>query len=288
MTPEHRRRTGRSEAPLGGSQTEVVETRPGIDIVVVSYHTQNDLKRFIDSYHRYQPDTVDTRLMISLVEATPLELEEALGWGHGVTHEPINVGYNRACNEAAAIFAADGPREVIGFFNADTELRAGVLETCYKHFQDPTIGVVGPRQVNRRNEITHAGIVGTHAAPKHRGWKLPDHGQFNDVIECVTVAGSAYLIRRAVFDELGACATFRQADPDAIGAWLTCQHYFSETWISYHCSAHGYHVLYAGDAPSMIHEWHQASPMGGIGEQNWNNDQAKFRAACDAHGLEHD
>jgi len=264
--------------------------RQGIDLVVVSYHSGADLAKFVQSYNDSKPPDFETRLLVFLVEAEAQEIADAtLMAPFELCWSPKNIGYNRACNAAADILA-ESPSDVLAFFNADTELRPGVLEGCYHHLMsDEKVGIVGPRQVNRMGRITHAGIVGTQAAPAHRGWRSKDRGQFNDVVDCVTVSGSAYFIKTSVFDELGVCETFRIADPAAKGgAFLTCRHYYGETWTSYHAAAHGYRVLYVGDVPPMIHEWHQASPQGGWGEQNLVFDKEKFRSACRMHAIPHD
>lgn len=260
----------------------------GMDLVVVSWHTMGDLRSFVQSYDQFRPETMHTRLLVFLVEATDQEIREAVTWGHDVMWERENVGYNVACNIAAQAFAGEHCREVIAFFNADTELRAGVLEGCHRHLMaDESVGIVGPRQINTQGRLTSAGIDGTHAAPTHRGWMQADEGQFRDVIDCVTVSGSAYFVRRDVLDLLATCSIFRASDPDATGAWLTCHHYYSETFLSYHAAAHGFKVRYVGDVPTMIHQWHKASLQGGIGEQRIKADQAKFRAACDDHKIIH-
>lgn len=266
-------------------------TRQGIDLVVVSYHSPADLARFVQSYEDCKPTDLPTRLMVYLVEADPDEIADAaLLPSFKLCWSSRNIGYNCACNEAADAYATHGPSDVIAFFNADTELRPGVLEGCYRHLaSDDKVGIVGPRQVDRSDLITHAGIIGTHAAPSHRGWKSRDRGLYNDVVDCVTVSGSAYFIKTAVFDELGACPTFRAIDPAAKGgAFLTTHGYYGETFVSYHAAAHGYSVRYVGDVPSMIHQWHQASPQGGPHEQWAERDRKKFRDACQRHGIPHD
>lgn len=260
----------------------------GIDMTVVSWHTMGDLRNFVRSYEKCRPTDLPTRLLVFLVEATDEEIREAITWGHDVMWDRENVGYNIACNIAAKAFLGEHCREVIAFFNADTELRPGVLEGCHRHLMaDPTVGVVGPRQVNSKNQLTAAGINGTLVAPTHRGWMQPDRGQYNDVLDCVTVSGAAYFVRRDVLDLLAECATYRASDPAATGAWLTCHHYYAETFLSYHAAAHGFKVRYVGDVPAMIHEWHKSSPQGGLGEQRIKADQAKFRSACDDHRILH-
>jgi hypothetical protein len=244
----------------------------------------DDLERFVRSYEEHQPEDLETQLVIVLVEATETERRTASEWGHPVMHHALNIGYNRACNMASG---AGRHYDALAFFNADCELRDGVIEGCYAHLQEPFVGVIGPRQVDGHGRITSAGVGGTHSRPQHRGWLGQDQGQWNDVLDCVTVSGSAYFIRRDVFDELATCPIFRAFAPDATAAWLDCFHFYGETWISYHAHAHGYKVRYAGDVPRMVHHFHKASPIGGPGEQNEPTDRARFRAACDAHGIEH-
>jgi GT2 family glycosyltransferase len=195
-----------------------------------------------------------------------------------------NVGYAGACNAAATI----GDCEVIALFNADTELRPGVVDRCYELLmQNADWGVVGPKQVSLEGKITHGGIFGTLDAPKHRGWHEQDRGQYRDVEEAVTVAGSAYFIKRTVWDELTACPLYQDVAPHAAGAFLPTKHYYEETFASYHAQAHGHKVVYVGDT-SMIHAWHKASPVGGASDQQMPESRRYFRLACDHHDIAHD
>lgn len=267
-------------------------TDAAMDLVVVSYHSDADLAKFVQSYEDSKPTDIETRLMIYLVEATGSEIASAASLSpYDLRWERDNVGYNYACNDAADIFATEyTPSPVIAFFNADTELRPGVIEGCYRHLlADDRVAIVGPPQVNRAGKLTHAGILGTHARPQLRGWQQPDRGQYRDVVDCVSVSGSAYFIKTSVFEELGMCPTFRAIDPAANGgAFLTTHGYWGETFVSYHADAHGWLVRYVGDVPPMIHEWHQASPQGGPHERHLESDRKKFRDACRRHGIPYD
>jgi hypothetical protein len=208
-----------------------------IDLVVVNYHTPQDLDAFMASLNRFPPSG-DATLTIVDVESTCLEPAE-IEWAKGSARRIAvadNVGYARACNLAA------------------------------------------------RGGTGTAGIFGTNAAPVHRGWNEIHRGQYLDVSDAVTVSGSAYFVKRTVWEELANCSLYREVAPDAAGAFLPTPHYYEETWASYHCREHGYRVIYYGPI-TMVHKWHQASPVGGWAEQQMPASRELFRRACVHHGI---
>lgn len=251
-----------------------------IDLVVVSYRTPDDLESFLRSYVDVE-DEVASTLTICNVDPTSADLiTTEVG---NVINFAGNVGYARACNWGAM----EGNGEIIGLFNADTRLKPGVLAAVDRAFEDPTVGIVGPKQVDDDGRITHAGIFGSNEQPKLRGWREHGAGRYTDIADAVSVSGSAYFVRRRVWDELTNCPTYRLAAPDALGAFLPTQHYYEETFCSYHARSHGHRVVYLGTA-EMIHRWHKASPVGGFADKLMRESQAYFRDACDLHGIEHD
>lgn len=265
------------------------EFAPGVDVVMVNYRTPDDALGFADSY--LESRIGESSLWVANVDPTERDADVVdlalinMTGEHGLVTWDENVGYARACNDAALY----GNREIIGFFNADTRLSPGLLREIVAGFdRHPSWAIVGPRQYDDQNRITHAGIFGTEAQPKLRGWKEYDIGQFNDVDEnAVSVSGSAYFIHRNVWQILTDCPIYREIAPEADGAFLPTQHYYEETWCSYHARAHGYCVVYYG-AVGMLHRWHQASPVGGFAERVMPMSQQMFRDACDLHGIDHD
>lgn len=253
---------------------------PGVDLVVVNYRTPSDLKRFLDAYKHVQ-DTVPSSLVI--VDVQPIADVDLSGF-RDVTYltSDENIGYARSCN----LGAFQGNREVIALFNADTELFDDTLEKCYTALMDnPEWGVLGPMQVNRSGAITHAGVDGTPENPRPRGWRSRALEKYRDVVESVTVFGSAYFVKRQVWDELTYCPIFREEYPHVNGAFLPTQHYYEETWCSYHARWHGWKVIYYGEA-IMIHEWHQASPVHGeMDKKVMPESRRQFRAMCKLHGI---
>jgi hypothetical protein len=256
-----------------------------IDIVVVNFHTPDDLEQCIESLEM-DPPKVDATLTI--VEVDDEDYIHEFTWGGGLPGRTIgvagNLGYARACN--LATYDTENP--IIGLFNADVVFRPGVIDACHGAMKENRRwGALGPRQVDERNLIRHAGIFGTFASPLHRGWNESDYGQYNDIRPAVTVSGSAYFVRRAAWREMTECDLYREIAPDALGAFLPTPHYYEETWLSYHLQAHHWAVTYFG-AVSMIHKWHRASPIGGTADQQMEVSKAMFQAACEHHGIPHD
>jgi GT2 family glycosyltransferase len=265
----------------------VTNYQPGIDVVVINYHTMDDLENFIMSYGH---DTVESTLHIINVEETLEErrkTERLLSKVDGLKYHggfPDNVGYARACNEGAS----KGQREVLALFNADTQLYTDTLSKCHEGLMtNADWGVLGPLQVDSHGRVTHGGILGTNSSPYQRGWYRRDISKFRDIQEdAVSVMGSAYFIKRSVWDELSDCKIYKHHYPYAAGAFLETPHYFEETFCSYHAREHGHKVVYYGEA-MMVHEWHKSSPKGFTEKKYYGISQAMFREACEFHGIEH-
>lgn len=259
----------------------------GVDVIVVSYRSPDDLTGFVHALKKSDPAVPYT---LFIVNVDPTSYDSRVGRllaaeaTAGYLEFNENVGYARACNQASL----SGSHEVLAFFNADTRITPGVLEGCYRalHTQ-PSWGILGPRQVNESKRLTHAGIFGTLSKPQHRAWLAPDAEKYGDIKDAVSVSGSAYFVKRDVWDELRDCPLFRDVAPEADGAFLPTNHYYEETWCSYHAQAHGYRVVYYGPQ-TMIHRWHGASKVGGWAERQMKDSQELFRAACDHHQIPHD
>lgn len=265
---------------------------PGVDLVVVNYKTPQDLRGFLKSYVDLDAAFPHTLTVVNVQPtAADLQVVEDLSreirFLH-ITHKD-NVGYARACNHASMY----PDREVVAFFNADTRLMPGVIEDCAELLMsNHNYAIAGPRQVDDNNKITHAGIFGTQEDPSLRGWQEWDSLQYADIRDdAVSVAGSAYFVKRQAWDHLASCPRFLDC-PEVkakkpMGAFLPTQHYYEETYCSYHAHAHDYQVVYNG-AVVMTHRWHKASKVGSKeAEGQWKDSQNLFRAACEYHAISH-
>lgn len=282
-----------------------------LDAVVVNYRTPADLEGFLASWEANAPEWCN--LTIVNVEPTEQDIDIARSYA-SMRAEPVNdsvvinntplrlvtkaaitycrywqhdtnVGYSYSCNAAVVGSEAD----VFAFFNADTRILPGTIEPLYFNLMNnERWGVIGPRQVDDKGNITHAGILGTNAKPELRGWMRRDSPAFADIREdAVSVMGSAYFVKRQCWEELTNCPIYRAKYPDAMGAFLPTPHYYEETWCSYHATAHDWKVVYYG-LSKMIHRWHKASPVGGHADGHFAGSQKQFRAMCDAHDIERD
>jgi GT2 family glycosyltransferase len=255
-----------------------------IDIVVVNYKSPQDLDEFIESLERH-PIRASASLTIVEVDSEPYSHQFSWQGKPGRTIGVAgNIGYARACNLGALY----GTRDHIAFFNADVVITKNAIDWCHDALErNPDWAVLGPCQLDHQNRVRHAGIFGSLDAPVHRGWNETYRGQYADVKDAVTVSGSAYFIRRKAWDELTHCPLYRDVAPDADGAFLPTQHYYEETWCSYHAHAHQLKVVYYGYV-TIVHKWHRASPVGGWAEQQMPVSRDYFRKACDHHGIDHD
>lgn len=258
-----------------------------IDLCIVSYNTLDKLRRLLRSLEPFDPTlynlyVADNGSTDGTREALMPALEFYKTKGiHFIFNE--NIGYAAACNQLASY----GSGDVIALLNADVWLTNDDLRKIQRVFNTiNNAAILGPKQRDEIGRITHGGIVGTLESPQHRGWMQPDtdDSAYRDWVECVTVSGSAYFIRRYVWDTLTQCKIYQELCPGAVGAFLPTPHYFEETWCSYHAHAHGFQVFYDGRV-SIGHSWHASSPLHGEADKQFPISQAIFRHACQAHGI---
>lgn len=262
-----------------------------IDLCVVSFQNRDQLARLVMglsiSFREYPFSDWSLRIADNGSTDGTKELLEELPRGEMIDEVLFNenIGYARACNQ----LADRGTGDVIGLLNADAWLGTQELHMIEEQFcQHGTMGVLGPKQRDESQNITHAGIFGTNEQPRHRGWHEYDEfdEKYRDRVPAVTVSGSAYFVRRSVWDALTCCPLYRDLYPHAEGAFLPTAHFYEETWCSYHAHAHGYDVVYDGRI-SIGHSWHASSP---VGSQNnkFRESQVLFRQMCDHHQIGHD
>lgn len=266
---------------------------PAIDLVAVSYGAKKETERFLASViaHVEVPFTLtvidnnspDRSVPLVVADWIRIIRESSYCVSAQLVRLNENTGYARACNLGSLL----GSAPVLALLNCDIEFRSNVVADILAAFdQDPTVGIVGPKTVDRQNRLTHSGIVFNGANDTHRAWLADDHGQCDDVLDVPTVSGATYFVRRTCWEELSTCPTYLEMAPGAQGAFLPTPHYFEETWCSYHAAAHDWRVIYLGTT-SMIHEWHKSSPIGGRQTSIWfKESQAYFRRAAAVHGIE--
>lgn len=254
--------------------------RGGVDVIVVNHRTPDDLDRFLTSLTKYMPRAVPVSLWIGNVAPQPMDLIVVERWQ---THMPVtsvhwvwgdNCGYGRAVNRLATM----GDRQVIAAFNADVSLTDGSLDACVGALlARDDWGILGPRQVNDEGLVVHAGIFGDN---EPRGWRAG--GGYEDLRDdCSSVSGSAYFVKRSVWEQLSAC----RIAPCGEGAFLESPLFYEETWCSAHAIAHGHKVAYFGDV-TVGHRWHGSIKANRVnGTRLAKESKVMFDALCESHGI---
>lgn len=267
-------------------------TKPELDLVAVAYQAPVETARFLDSL-----GLVDVPFTLTIIDnnSPNQTVREAINlYRHKVEFNhycvgflPIynaeNVGYAKAINHGVAL----GTAPIVAALNCDTQFLRKSASEIVSFFNEPAnerVGIIGPRTVSSENRLTHAGIVRNEALKQdlHRGWLHPSDGNnFRDTIEVPTVSGATYFARRTMWNELTNCPIYQEIAPSAKGAFLPTQHFYEETWCSYHARAHDWSIKYCGRI-DMIHEWHKSSV---IGSQDMEEPRKYFEEACKAHGI---
>lgn len=265
-------------------ETEESDSTVGLDVIVVNYRTSQDLQKFISSVIEFAPDVP---FRFTAVNVKPDYDSYRIGEycrRTGLTHiwHNENIGYGRAVNHAVSRTG----KEIVAIFNADTYFTSNILDECYEALKShDDWAVLGPRQVNESGLITSGGIGGDEQHPHLRNWLEPDVGQATGIDEVLSVSGSAYFIKRNVWNEI--TAKYQSVSPLATGAFLETRHYYEESFCSYISRSLGYKNIYQGNV-SMVHKWHSASAVGSEVDQKMPESRALFRETCDKLRIPHD
>lgn len=270
-----------------------------IDLCVVNHNTRRLMQRFLDELHSDldSPNGAlnkNWNLYITDNDSSDDFVEFIRTKGHTYHIENLylrkNIGYSAACNYMASKSKSD----IIGLLNSDVWMKNSDVDKIQKIFDNnPNIHILGPKQRDEYGRVTHAGITGTGSKPVMRGWMVNDKDDtmFRDQVDCVSVSGSAYFVRREVWDAMTNNEEYRKLHPEAEGAFLPTPHYYEETWCSYFARHLGYNVVYDGSV-SIGHSWHASSAKPGEGVSHVDHyfpiSREIFRKACDHFGIERD
>ena len=114
-----------------------------------------------------------------------------------------NLGYGKGSNVGARL--TQNP--IIVFLNSDVSVKEGhedwlthLVDTLLEH---DDVAVVGPKLVNKDNQLVGTGVVGTNKDRKIRGWMKPDKDQYNTAEEVISVSGAVYAVKREYFNLYG-------------------------------------------------------------------------------------
>ncbi len=222
----------------------------GVDVVCVNYKTTSLLNNFINSFNRSSLLEKDLYIVDNDPDENDVNINKSISKDAFYLYSSENIGYAKACNLGANWSELNTNGKYIAFFNSDCVLLEDTLEKMINGMDDLNLDIAGPLQYNRNFKVTHGGIFGSHEEPKHRGWRSANLALFRDVKKCISVSGSAYFIKRSVWNALRDCPLYRDVVPeDTCGAFLPTPHYWEETF----CFA-GDTVVFTTNGPKEIRD----------------------------------
>ena len=112
------------------------------------------------------------------------------------------------------------------------------------------IGCVGPKQINENGKISGTAIIGSNNDRQFFGMGAShDDIRYNKSIDCISLSGSCFVVKRAVLNEIG----------------LFDENYFlffEETDLHFRIRDHGYRVAYCPQ--SVIYHYFNKAPKNDI------------------------
>lgn len=229
-----------------------------LDIVIISYGTKDMTLQCIESikqntdipYHIFVVDNASkddsVQALRQISDITLIENQE-------------NLGYGKACNQGAR--AGNSPNII--FLNSDILAKPNWVKpliNCLNQSDD--IAVVSPKLLTQNGLIAGAGVVGTNANPFLRGFMQYDNGEYNKQIDCISVCGAAFMIKRSNIPTLG---LFDES----------YHFYFEETDYCYNARDKGFRVVYCPNS-HMIHHFQGSCKDNNVLNQYFRESQIIF------------
>lgn len=218
----------------GASRAAIDAGLPMVSIVMPVYNRAELTLRCIESLAATLPDDLHFELIVVDNGSTDstTEMLSGIAGDIKVLHNPENLGYGPACNQAADVAAGDQ----LLFLNNDTILLPGWLDPLLEGMiRDPLLGAVQPKLVYPDGRLADAGglvFAGGDAWVYGRGHAFPNAPQFSSARAPDYASGACLLVRGAAFRGVGG---FDDRYAPA---------YYEDTDLSFALASKGYKILY--------------------------------------------
>lgn len=186
----------------------------------------------------------DTEFILNDDASPSVDLRMAIHPAQGqVWRNDINLGFAGNCNSGASHATGD----ILFFCNQDIQavpnLSNGWDAALVSAFDNPEVGIIGPRLIFPYGRLQSAGgLIDAKGQPYHRclGYSHLDNREINEPCEVSWVTGAALAIRRGLFEQLG-------------GFDMGYRSYFEDVTLCLQARELGYQVWYT-PVVSFIHK----------------------------------
>lgn len=265
-----------------------------VDLLVCNYNSRDMLRRLLDILHSdYEPDVWTLTVADNGSSDGSKEWLETNVDNYHIRnlHFNENIGYARAINK----MAAETNNDVLCAVNADTWFTTKhVKEVVGFLTKNPNVAITGPKQIDEKCRIRHAGIYwsgikGHH--PVHMGWARPDPNDlmYKEDHPCWTVSGSIYYVRRSVWNAIAQYEPYHKLGLNPDGQALPhFELFYEETMVSQLAHHLGYEVWYNGTSETAGHTWSGSktdqSRLNALSAQS----RQQYINLCDTLGIKHE
>ena len=231
-----------SEAPNGAGLVLAPSPQPTVSIVVPTYGQVAATLACLRSIAACPPSDPYEVIVVDDAYPGPEDLAPlAEVAGIALVRNPVNLGFLRTCNAAAA--RARG--EFLYLLNSDAELRPGAVDALVTLLRTrPDVALAGSKLLFPDGSLQEAGGILWRDA---LGWNFgrgadPQRPEFEYLRETDYCSGASVLVRRSVWDELGG---FDEAFAPA---------YYEDVDLAFRIRARGLKVMYEPRSVVVHHE----------------------------------
>jgi O-antigen biosynthesis protein len=164
--------------------------------------------------------------------------------GATIIENKANLGFSGGVNVGLRALLQHEPPPVVVLLNQDTVVAPDWLERLLEPFVDPQVGAAGCKLLYPDRKIQHAGVVLEYPRQlaRHRGWREPDLGQYDEPRDMEYVTGAALAIRCAALAQVGLL------DEGYTPA------YYEDMDLCWRLRRAGYRIVYTGAAGALHQE----------------------------------